>query len=89
MSELLRTGNRAATQSAPSAEHHSGRVFTLFLRRWLAVLDLTSRDVDDQLGELGGIARTFGVFVGHGTRRVAFACNGPDRGFSPCTLRMR
>ncbi len=50
-------GAGSSAFNAALASHHNGvRVFPLFLwRRW-PVLDLTRRNIDDHLGELGGIA---------------------------------
>src|ERR1700746_889215 len=40
---------------------NGGRVFPLFLWRWLAVLDLAARYIDNELGGLAKVAGTLGV----------------------------
>jgi hypothetical protein len=49
----------AAYDAAKTTSPHGGRVFPLFLRRRRSILDLTARNVDHELGELGGIAWAF------------------------------
>ena len=52
--------------AAFSPQSRSGRIFPPFLWRRLPVLNVAARDVDHELGELGGIAgAVFQGFVGH------------------------
>jgi hypothetical protein len=46
--------------AALAPQSYSGSILTLFLGRRLAVIDLSRRDIDDELGELGGVARALG-----------------------------
>ena len=50
---------------APLPERDRRRVFALFLSRQFAILDLPTRDVDDEFGGQAEIARAFGVLFDH------------------------
>ena len=45
------------------SDSHSAGIFALLLCRELAVINLTRRNIDDELGELGGIAGAFAVIL--------------------------
>jgi hypothetical protein len=55
----------APLQTPASSKRHRRRVLPLFLWRGLSVLDLSRRDIDDGLGELGRVTGAFRVLV-HG-----------------------
>ena len=61
--EIGKLGRHALGASRPSLPSHrnGGRVLPLFIQRRFAVLDLSRRDIDDELGELGGVAGAFGA----------------------------
>jgi hypothetical protein len=60
LSELYRSSFATFKATSLSARY-SLDAFSLFLWRWLAILNLTRRNIDDELGELGGIAGAFAV----------------------------
>ena len=58
LSELYRSSFATFKATSLSARYSLG-AFSLFLWRRRSVLYLTRRNIDDELGELGGIAGTF------------------------------
>ena len=53
---------------------HRRRALPLFLRRWLPVLDLATRNIDNEFSGLVKVAGTLGMLVGHDSSMGRAAC---------------